>query len=279
MFCVTNLTKRYGTLTALDNINLELPSGQIVGLLGPNGSGKTTLIKILAGLLTVDRGNVTIDGIPVGVKTKEIVSYLPERTYFTPSMKVSECIELFEDFYQDFDRARAEQMLAALQIRQGDRFKTLSKGTKEKVQLILVMSRQAKLYLLDEPIAGVDPAARDYILNTILQNYNPEATVLISTHLIYDVEAVLDRYVFLCNGKIIESGRADDIREQQGVSLDQHFRDLFRYQPATPAQGRLGASIPSPRTGEPGVDSSAQSGNSAPKNEQYGNDRTDRKGE
>ncbi|MGN1234664.1 MAG: ABC transporter ATP-binding protein, partial [Christensenellaceae bacterium] len=208
MFCVTNLTKRYDTLTALDNISLELPSGQIVGLLGPNGSGKTTLIKILAGLLTADQGTVTIDGIPVGVKTKEIVSYLPERTYFTPSMKVSECVELFADFYQDFDRARAEQMLAALQIRQSDRFKTLSKGTKEKVQLILVMSRQAKLYLLDEPIAGVDPAARDYILNTILQNYNPEATVLISTHLIYDVEAVLDRYVFLCNGKIVESARA-----------------------------------------------------------------------
>lgn len=229
-----NLSKLYGRFTALDHIDLQLGGGKIVGLLGPNGSGKTTLIKILAGLLTVNEGEARIDGEAIGLKTKSMVSYLPERTYFSPSMKVKECLELFSDFYADFDRAKAEEMLFSLNIPLTAKFKTLSKGTKEKVQLVVVMSRRAKVYLLDEPIAGVDPAARDYIMNTILKNYNPEATVVISTHLIYDVESVIDEYVFICNGKIIEKGIADEIREKQGVSLDQHFRDLFRYQPVRP---------------------------------------------
>lgn len=225
------MTKRYGALVALDKIDLELPKGEIVGLLGPNGSGKTTLIKILAGLLRQDEGTVTINGKPIGIETKKIVSYLPEQTYFSGGMRVFECLDLFADFYADFDRNRAEEMLKELKISLKAKIKTLSKGTQEKVQLITVMSRQAEVYLLDEPIAGVDPAARDYIMTTILQNYSKDSTVLISTHLIYDVEAVLDRYVFLCGGKIVEQGMADEIREEKGVSLDQHFRELFRYDP------------------------------------------------
>ena len=225
------MTKRYGAFVALDKIDLELPKGEIVGLLGPNGSGKTTLIKILAGLLRQDEGTVEIDGKPIGIETKKIVSYLPDQTYFSGGMRVSECLDVFSDFYADFDRARAEGMLRELQIPLKSKIKTLSKGTQEKLQLIVVMSRQAEVYLLDEPIAGVDPAARDYILTTILQNYRKDATVILSTHLIYDVEAVLDRYVFLCGGKIVEQGMADEIREEKGVSLDQHFRDLFRYDP------------------------------------------------
>ncbi len=232
-----NLTKRYGALTALDNIDLVLPEGEIVGLLGPNGSGKTTLIKILAGLLTPSGGTAKIEGMDIGIGTKRVVSYLPERTYFSPSMKVGECLNLFSDFYDDFDRARAENMLASLSIPLNARFKTLSKGTKEKVQLIVVMSRRARVYLLDEPIAGVDPAARDYILDSILKNYNPGSTVIISTHLIYDVEAVLDEFVFLCNGKISERGRADDVRENQGMSLDAYFREKFRYHPSADRTG------------------------------------------
>ena len=226
-----HLTKRYGNLVALDNINLQIPEGKIVGLLGPNGSGKTTLIKLIAGLLKKDGGSLVVDGKEVGTETKAVVSYLPERTYFNPSSTVADCLYLFSEFYADFDRRRAEDMLRALQIPFDKKIKTLSKGTQEKLQLVMVMARRARLYLLDEPIAGVDPAARDYILNTILQNYSPTSTVLISTHLIYDVETVLDEYVFICNGHVIEQGRTDAVREKQGISLDQHFRDLFRYTP------------------------------------------------
>ncbi len=226
-----HLTKRYGSLVALDNIDLQIPEGKIVGLLGPNGSGKTTLIKLAAGLLQADGGRIAVEGKDIGTETKAIVSYLPERTYFNPASKVSDCLDLFSEFYADFDRKRAEDMLRSLQIPFDRKIKTLSKGTQEKVQLVMVMARRAKLYLLDEPIAGVDPAARDYILDTILQNYSPTSTVLISTHLIYDVETVLDEYVFICNGHVIEQGRTDTVREEKGISLDQHFRDLFRYTP------------------------------------------------
>lgn len=220
--------KSYGSRPALHGLNLQLESGKIVGLLGPNGSGKTTLIKILNGLLTADNGMVLVDGSEPGVYTKSIISYLPDKPYFAGWMKVSDLFDLFEDFYMDFDREKADHMCRALQIDEKLRMKTLSKGTKEKVQLILVMSRRAKLYLLDEPIAGVDPAARDYILSTILNNYNPEGTVLISTHLISDVERVLDEVLFIQNGQIIRQALVDDIREKEGKSVDELFREVFR---------------------------------------------------
>lgn len=226
-----NLSKTYGTVKALDGIDLEIPEGKIVGLLGPNGSGKTTLIKLIAGLLHTKEGELLVDGEKVGMKTKSIVSYLPERTYFNQSTTVKECLDLFETFYADFDREIAEKMLSSLQIPFDRKIKNLSKGTQEKLQLVVVMSRRAKIYLLDEPIAGVDPAARDYILDTILGNYSEGSTVLISTHLIYDIEAVLDEYIFIHNGHIVEQGRTDAIREEKGISLDQHFRDLFHYVP------------------------------------------------
>lgn len=220
--------KRYGSKEALRGLNLQLEGGKIVGLLGPNGSGKTTLIKVLNGLLQPEQGLVLIDGERPGLYTKSLISYLPDKTYFSGWMKVHDLFELFEDFYADFDRARAEQMCKALQIDSSLRMKTLSKGTKEKVQLILVMSRKAKLYLLDEPIAGVDPAARDYILSTILNNYNPEGTVLISTHLISDIERVLDEVIFIQNGQVIRQELVDDIREKEGKSVDELFREVFR---------------------------------------------------
>lgn len=190
--------------------------------------GKTTLIKILAGLLKEDAGVVLVDGKRVGKETKALVSYLPERTYFTPGMKVKECLDYFSDFYTDFDRARAEGMLETLAVPLEARMKTLSKGSKEKVQLVLVMSRRAKLYLLDEPIGGVDPATREYILNTIIGNYNPEASVLISTHLIADVESVLDEFMFLQNGSIVMQDSTDHVREEKGESLDKLFREVFK---------------------------------------------------
>ena len=223
-----HLTKNYGSFRALDDLCLDLPSGRIIGLMGPNGSGKTTLIKIAAGLLKNYRGLVQICGIEPSVETKKLVSYLPERTYLDDSKKVSECLDFFEDFYEDFDRERAMHMLTMLGLKPEQIVKTLSKGTKEKLQLVLVMSRRARLYLLDEPIAGVDPAARDYILNTIIANYEQSATILISTHLIYDVEPILDDYVFIRDGKIIMAGVADDLRAQYGKSLDQVFREVFR---------------------------------------------------
>lgn len=223
--------KNYGSKRALQGLNLQLESGKIVGLLGPNGSGKTTLIKTLNGLLTPDHGVVLVDGEEPGTYTKSIVSYLPDKPYFAGWMKVSDLFDLFGDFYEDFDRQKADQMCKALQIDERLRMKTLSKGTKEKVQLILVMSRQARLYLLDEPIAGVDPAARDYILSTILNNYNPEGTVLISTHLISDVERVLDEVVFIRDGRVVFQDLVDNIREKEGKSVDELFREVFRTVP------------------------------------------------
>ena len=223
-----NLTKQYGAVTALKGLNMTIPAGKIVGLLGTNGSGKTTLIKLAAGILTPTSGQILIDGKAPGLETKSIVSYLPERTYLYEWMTVSQILDFFCDFYSDFDRGRAEEMLSALSVPVTSRLKTLSKGTKEKVQLILVMSRRAKLYLLDEPIGGVDPATRDYILGTIIQNYSPESSIIISTHLISDVEKVLDNFVFIHQGVVVNAGTTDDVRQNQGKSLDELFREVFR---------------------------------------------------
>lgn len=226
------LTKRFGAITALNNLCLTLPAGKIVGLLGPNGSGKTTLLKLCAGVLTPTAGSVEICGIPVGQQTKSLVSYLPDRTYLSGGQRISEQLDYFQDFYSDFDRVRAEAMLTDLGITTSARFQSLSKGTREKVQLVLVMSRRARLYLLDEPIGGVDPAARDYILSTIISNYDPQSTVLISTHLIADVENVLDEFFFVHQGQIIRSGSAEDVRTQTGGTLDQLFREVFKCLPS-----------------------------------------------
>ncbi|MBR4824364.1 MAG: ABC transporter ATP-binding protein [Spirochaetaceae bacterium] len=222
------LTKQYGSTRALNNVDLELPSGSVIGLLGPNGSGKSTFIKIAAGLLTVTSGSLLIDGNKPGVKTKEVVSYLPDHDYLNDWMSVNQLVKLFEDFYADFDKAKAYDMIQRLDIKKESMLKALSKGTREKVQLILTMSRKAKLYLLDEPIGGVDPAARDYILNTIIGNYNEDAAVLISTHLIADVEPVLTHAVFIKNGSIVRSGDVDEIRQQTGTSIDALFREEFK---------------------------------------------------
>ena len=222
------LTKYYGRKAALRNININVESGRIVGLLGPNGSGKSTLIKICNGLLTPSAGGTFINGMKPGPETKAIVSYLPENTYLNDWMKVSDIIAFFQDFYADFNNEKAIDMLGNLGIDQNEHLKSLSKGTKEKVQLILVMAREAKLYLLDEPIGGVDPAARDYILNTIIRNYNPEATVFISTHLISDIEQVLDDVIFLKEGEVVLTSTVDDLREIKGVSVDTYFREVFK---------------------------------------------------
>ena len=224
----TGLTKRYGGKTALSGLNLELGRGRIVGLLGPNGSGKTTLIKILCGLLQPTEGAVLVDGQKVGPASKAIISYLPDRMYFADWMKATDLFDLFADFYADFDRVRAMSMCASLGVTPSDRLKSMSKGTKEKVQLVLVMARKAQLYLLDEPIAGVDPAARDFILSTILTNYNEEGTVLISTHLISDIAKVLDEVIFLKEGHIMLHNSVDNIRENEGKSVDALFREIFR---------------------------------------------------
>ena len=222
------LTKRYGNKTALDQVSFSLMPGKIIGLLGPNGSGKTTLIKLLNGLLVPTEGHIFIDGLAPGVETKKFVSYLPERTYLNSWMKVCDIIDFFQDFYEDFDKARAYDMLKRLKINPSDRLRTMSKGTKEKVQLILVMSRRARLYCLDEPIAGVDPAARDYILSTIIQNYDENATIIISTHLISDVENILDDVVFIQNGHIRMVDSVENIRFNQGKSVDALFREVFK---------------------------------------------------
>ena len=225
---VEHLTKYYGAKKALNDVNLNIESGRIIGLLGPNGSGKTTFIKLLNGLLKADTGEIYINGNKPGVITKSEVSYLPDRPYFGDWMKVEDVLKLFTDFYWDFDRERAENMCKALGISVKSKIKTLSKGMKEKVQLILVMSRSAKLYLLDEPIAGVDPAARDLILDTILANYNPDSTVIISTHLIGDIERVLDEVIFLKDGNVVLHDTTDNIREREGKSIDALFREMFR---------------------------------------------------
>ena len=223
-----NLTKTYAGVTALDHIDLAIDPGRIVGLLGPNGSGKTTLIKLAAGLLQPTQGQILIDGKKPSPETNAVLSYLPERIALSQWMKVTQVLDFFCDFYKDFDRQAAEQMLGQLQIAPNQVLKQMSKGTKEKVQLILAMSRKAKLYLLDEPIGGVDPATRDYILHTILTNYNPDAAVVISTHLIGDVEQVLDEVVFLNRGQIALHDSCENIREQQGKSIDGLFREVFK---------------------------------------------------
>lgn len=223
-----DLTKRYGARTALDGISLSLESGRIIGLLGPNGSGKSTLIKLINDLLSPTAGTLYINGHAPGLETKKIISYLPERSYLDENLKVSSYLSFFADFYEDFDTGRALDMLQRLNIDPALRIKTLSKGTQEKVQLILVMSRRARLYCLDEPIAGVDPAARDYILSTIINNYDENATILISTHLISDVENILDEVVFIHDGHIRLHAQVDDIRCDQGRSIDELFREVFK---------------------------------------------------
>lgn len=222
------LTKKYGNFFALSNLDLTLERGQIVGLLGPNGSGKTTLIKLANGLLTPTNGTIMINGMSPGVETKKIVSYLPERNYLNTHMRVDDILAYYVDFYDNFNPARAASILKDLGIDTHTRLRSLSKGTKEKVQLVLVMSRDADLYILDEPIGGVDPAARDYILQTILTNYNENATILLSTHLISDIENVLDRVVFLQCGQLALNATVDEIRSQRGKSVDALFREVFR---------------------------------------------------
>lgn len=223
------LTKSYGSNLALDHVDLTVEQGRIVGLLGPNGSGKTTLLKLANGLLQPGSGTITVAGKTPGVETKKIVSYLPERTYLSNWMNVVQLLDLFCDFYEDFDRDRAEHMLTALEISPKLRIKQMSKGTREKVQLILVMSRKADLYLLDEPIGGVDPATRDYILHTILNNYKRTATIVISTHLIADVENILDDVIFIDKGKVVLQSSVETIRAERGSSVDELFREVFRY--------------------------------------------------
>ena len=223
-----DLTKRYGKAVALEGVNLSIEPGRVVGLLGPNGSGKTTLIKLANGLLTPSGGELLIDGKKPGPESKALIAYLPDRDYLADWMTPREQADFFADFYKDFDREKALAMMERLGIDQSQKFKQLSKGTREKVQLILVMSRSAKLYLLDEPIGGVDPATRDFILDTIIRNYNPEAAVVISTHLIADVEQVLDDVIFLQNGHVALQSPVDVIREQRGKSVDAYFREVFR---------------------------------------------------
>lgn len=224
-----DLTKKYGGITALDNLNLTVESGKIIGLLGPNGSGKTTFIKLVNGLLTPTWGSIWIDGKIPGVDSKKVVSYLPDNNFLNSWMTVSQLVDFFCDFYDDFRKDLAYEMFAKLDIEPSRKLKTLSKGNKEKVCLILIMSRNAKLYVLDEPIAAVDPAARDYVISTIINNYNPEASVIISTHLIADIEPILDEAIFLNRGKVVLHKSVEDIRTEYGKSVDELFREEFRW--------------------------------------------------
>lgn len=223
-----NVVKRYSKKEALKGINLEIPKGKIVGLLGPNGSGKSTMIKLLNGLLQPDEGNIEIAGMKPSIETKKIVSYLPERTYLSEWMKMKDLLKFFSDFYEDFDLEKAEEMIEALNINVDEKIKDMSKGTKEKVQLILVMSRNADVYILDEPIGGVDPAARSFIMRTILQNFSEESTLIIATHLISEIENICDEIIFLSYGEIKLQGNVDEIREEKGKSIDALFREEFR---------------------------------------------------
>ncbi|MEG0326186.1 MAG: ABC transporter ATP-binding protein [Cellulosilyticaceae bacterium] len=223
-----NVSKTYGNKEALKNVSLTIAPGKVVGLLGPNGSGKSTMIKLINGLLQPTSGEIIVAGKTLGIETKKIISYLPERTYLNDWMKVKDLLGFFSDFYEDFDRGKAKEMLGVLKIDEDSKLKTLSKGTKEKVQLILVMSRKAKLYILDEPIGGVDPAARDYILNTIIKNYQEDSSVLIATHLIQEVENICDDIIFLGYGEVKLQGNVDDIRAEKGQSIDALFREVFK---------------------------------------------------
>ncbi|NBK98532.1 MAG: ABC transporter ATP-binding protein [Erysipelotrichia bacterium] len=225
---IKDVSKMFGRKEVLKNINLTIEKGKIIGLLGTNESGKTTLIKLINDLLVASKGEILINGQKPGVESKKVISYLPERTYLNANMKVSEMLDYFIDFYEDFDREKACRLLADLGISESEKLKTMSKGTKEKVQLILVMSRKADLYILDEPIGGVDPAARDYILDTILTNFNKEASILICTHLIADIERVLDDVIFISKGEIVENTSADELRDQHGKSIDEIFREEFK---------------------------------------------------
>lgn len=224
---IKNLNKRFGEKEVLKNINLEVKSHRIVGVLGKNGSGKTTLFKLINDLLVPTSGEILVDGKKVGVESKKLISFLPERTYFNPQMKVTDALEYFQDFYEDFDREKAEKLLTDLELDKNMRLSKMSKGMKEKVQLVLVMSRRAKLYILDEPLGGVDPASRDYILSTILKNFNEEATLLISTHMISDIEKILDNVIFIDKGEIILTGEADELRKKENASIDEIFRRKF----------------------------------------------------
>ena len=223
-----DLCKSFGHAQALDHVSLAVEPGRIVGLLGPNGSGKTTLIKLANGLLTPSSGEITVCGMAPGRESHGLVSYLPERTSIPTWMTTTQLLDFYGDFYSDFRRDAAEEMLAHLNIQPRQRIKQMSKGTREKVQLIMVMSRAAGLYLLDEPIGGVDPATRDYILSTIIGNYDPEAAVVISTHLISDVEKVLDEVIFINQGRLVLQSSVDDIREEKGMSVDELFREVFK---------------------------------------------------
>jgi len=223
-----NVYKSYSSKEVLKGVDLNIPKGKIVGLLGPNGSGKTTMIKLMNNLLQADEGSIEIKGMKPSVETKKIVSYLPEKTYLNDWMKVKDILGFFKDFYADFDMEKADQMIESLKIDKNEKLKTMSKGTKEKVQLILVMSRNADLYILDEPIGGVDPAARSYILKTILANYNENSTLLIATHLISEIENICDDVIFISNGEIVLRGNVDEIREEKGKSIDTLFREEFK---------------------------------------------------
>lgn len=225
---VSHVSKGYGANRVLDDVTFSIPKGKIVGLLGPNGSGKTTLIKLINDLLKEESGSIKVEGLDLGVETKKLISYLPDKNYLNNNMTVLELLNYFKDFYEDFRIDKAKELIGKLDIDLNQKLKTMSKGTKEKVQLILVMSRKAKLYILDEPIGGIDPAARDYIINTILTNFSNDASLLISTHLISDLEKVLDEVIFLKNGKVVRSGSTDEIRKETNMSINDLFREEFK---------------------------------------------------
>lgn len=225
---VSHITKSYGNNKVLDDVTFNISKGKIVGLLGPNGSGKTTLIKLINDLLKEDSGSIKVEGLELGVETKKLISYLPDKNYLNNNMTVLELLNYFKDFYEDFRIDKAKELIGKLGLDLNQKLKTMSKGTKEKVQLILVMSRKAKLYILDEPIGGIDPAARDYIINTILTNFSNDASLLISTHLISDLEKVLDEVIFLKNGKVVRCGSTDEIRKETKLSINDLFREEFK---------------------------------------------------
>ena len=225
---VSHITKSYGNNIVLNDVTFNIPKGKIVGLLGPNGSGKTTLIKLINDLLKEDDGTIKVNGLDLGVETKKLISYLPDKNYLNNNMTVLELLNYFKDFYEDFRIDKAKELIGKLNLDLNQKLKTMSKGTKEKVQLILVMSRKAKLYVLDEPIVGIDPAARDYIINTILTNFSNDASLLISTHLISDLEKVLDEVIFLKNGKVVRCGSTDEIRKETNMSINDLFREEFK---------------------------------------------------